>query len=608
MRTLSLMLLGALGLGAAACGSRQASEAPDTPGQVGTHRGKNDAFNTKLAAEYKKLPKMLLVAVETDAAGNPRPDTAQVREVAMDAAELQDGASALTAFQAGQTFQPQANDDELGSSTASWSPFALGTNYDAYQPTRYSQAIPGFSFAYGLRNKFSVGSQLFYAFQRPACTPAYCAPNGGVPGGGPGLGQPGDNDGELRQLLTRYNVVPLSEQDYYRGTAEQIALGARLFQDPALSVNNDVSCMSCHREQQGTTAHYSIGPIGQVLGGKWRGRLGIRELLIRNAPALYNLGHKNITSMFWDSRVARNANAPSGFTSPAGDRLPLGLETPLAVQALFPLVTGSEMGCGIRVYNGGSQSVDVVGEWSRLMQKLLSRPDYRGMFRAAYPEVPEGSHGIAQLANAIAAFESNKWRADGSPFDRYLRGDTRAMSPRQMAGATYFYGKARCATCHSGAMQTDYSLHAIAVPQWGPGAGDGPLGTEDWGFARTTNNIADRYKFKTPSLRNVALTGPWGHNGAYASLREFVYHYRNPVASHDRWNPRQIILPQGYTATREMLGAWNSAEYRASVVRANEFPGVPLSEPEVDALLDFLSALTDARYAGGPGGNVLAPR
>jgi cytochrome c peroxidase len=600
MRIQSLMLLGAFSLLAACGGSKDQVQTPEAQDQGLARRGRNDAFDASLAAEYQALPKVVLVAVDTDSAGNPVSSSAQVRQVAIDATEIKDAASARAAFQSGEEFKAKSRDDELGSSTASWAPYAGVSNYETYSPTRYSQAQPGFSYAYGLLGKYSLGSKLLYAFQRPGCTPNYCAPSPGVPGNGPGVGQPGYNEGELRQLLARYKVVPLNGQDFYTGTPEQIALGARLFQDPALSSNNDVACASCHIERQGTTARYSIGPIGQVLGGKWRGRLGVRELLIRNAPALYNLGNRNFTSMFWDSRVIRNASQPNGFISPAGDRLPAGLETPLAVQALFPLVTGTEMGCGIRVY-GASQSVDMVAQWAQVMQKLLSRPDYRGMFRAAYPLVPEGSHGIAHLGNAIAAFESTKWRADNAPFDRYLRGDVGAMNPRQLAGATYFYGKARCATCHSGSLQTDYGWHAIAVPQWGPGAGDGPLGSEDWGIARTTKNVADRYKFRTPSLRNVTLTGPWGHNGAYASLREFVAHYRNPVASHDRWNTQQIILPKGYVASREILGAWNSAEYRASVVRANEFPGAPISEQELEAIIDFLGALTDPR-SGAPAG------
>jgi cytochrome c peroxidase len=603
MKIQTILYLGFYGLLLACSSQQDAGVGPGTqdptPSQ-GNVQAADPAFREDLAAEYSSLPKMVLVAVEADASGQPIQNSVQVREVGQDATDLKDGESAVTAFNSGNEFKARSSEDDLGSSTASWAPIGSGTNFNNYQPTRYSAALPGYSYSYGLLNQFSLGSKRYYAYQRPGCTPLYCAPNPGIPGGSPGVGGPGYNEGELRQLLARYNVVPLNEHDYYAGSREQIALGERLFYDVALSANNDVSCSSCHIEQQGTTARYSIGPIGQVVGRKVRAPYGIRQLLIRNAPALYNLGHKNHNAMFWDSRVARSPGSPSGYISPAGDRLPLGLETPLAVQAVFPLVTGTEMGCGVRVYTG-SQSTDMVAEWAQVMQKLLSRPDYRAMFRAAYPAVPEGAHGIEHLGNAIAAFESSKWRANGSAFDQYLRGNPGAMTPRQLAGATYFYGKGRCATCHSGPLQTDYASHAIAVPQWGPGAGDGPLGTEDWGLARSTRNVADRYKFRTPSLRNVTITGPWGHNGAYVSLREFVAHYRNPVLSHDRWNPWQVILPQGFAPSREILGAWNSAEYRASVVRANEFPGVPLNDQELDAILDFLNALTDVRYAGRGG-------
>ena len=85
-----------------------------------------------------------------------------------------------------------------------------------------------------------------------------------------------------------------------------------------------------------------------------------------------------------------------------------------------------------------------------------------------------------------------------------------------------FYGKADCASCHSGAFQTDHDFHAIAMPQLGPGKGDGFRGREDFGRERVTGDPTDRFRFRTPTLRNVALTGPWGHTGAYATLEAVV--------------------------------------------------------------------------------------
>ena len=124
MRIQSLMLLGAFSLLAACGGSKDPIQAPEVQDQDLARRGNNDAFNASLAAEYMALPKAVLVTVDTDSAGNPVTSSAQVRQVAMDATEIKDAASAKAAFQSGEEFKAKSRDDELGSSTASWSPYA----------------------------------------------------------------------------------------------------------------------------------------------------------------------------------------------------------------------------------------------------------------------------------------------------------------------------------------------------------------------------------------------------------------------------------------------------------------------------------------------------
>ncbi|MCB0238120.1 MAG: hypothetical protein KDH08_05655, partial [Anaerolineae bacterium] len=103
-----------------------------------------------------------------------------------------------------------------------------------------------------------------------------------------------------------------------------------------------------------------------------------------------------------------------------------------------------------------------------------------------------------------------------SPWDRFLAGDDSALSTDAQHGALLFYGDAGCARCHSGNLLTDQEFHNAAVPQLGPGKGrQNPY--IDLGRARETGNPDDRFAFRTPPLRNVALTGPWMHNGAFAT-------------------------------------------------------------------------------------------
>ena len=120
------------------------------------------------------------------------------------------------------------------------------------------------------------------------------------------------------------------------------------------------------------------------------------------------------------------------------------------------------------------------------------------MFKAAFPNDIKTEEDItyAYAANAIAAFEGANWRADNSPFDQYLRGDSNAMSNNAIAGMNLFYqgdinGQA-CADCHSGKFQTDHGFHAIAMPQIGAGSGDVCEGHEDFGREQVTADKADR--------------------------------------------------------------------------------------------------------------------
>jgi cytochrome c peroxidase len=226
------------------------------------------------------------------------------------------------------------------------------------------------------------------------------------------------------------------------------------------------------------------------------------------------------------------------------------------------------------------------------MRRILSNQQYQAMFAAAFPSVNPDNMGIEYVGNALAAFESWAWRADQAPFDRYLRGDLNALTEVQKRGATYFYGKAACSSCHAGVLQTDQQHHAIGIPQFGPGLGDGASGKEDYGWARVTGNAEDRYKFRTPSLRNVTLTGPWGHDGAYSSLKDFVYHYVNPNAALNSWAQAQAVLPWPIR-DQSLFAAWDDQNARRNLALATEIHGVPLNADEVNAILGFLHALTD---------------
>jgi cytochrome c peroxidase len=144
---------------------------------------------------------------------------------------------------------------------------------------------------------------------------------------------------------------PASDTDYYEDGAPsdaKVALGNFLFFDKIISGNQNISCASCHHPMAGTGDGLSL-PIGEgamglgVTRDTGHGADAVHERVPRNAPHVFNLGAKEFDTMFLDGRVQPDPSQPSGFTSPAGDDLPVGLDNPLAVQAMFPVTSGAEM-------------------------------------------------------------------------------------------------------------------------------------------------------------------------------------------------------------------------------------------------------------------------
>lgn len=397
---------------------------------------------------------------------------------------------------------------------------------------------------------------------------------------------------------------PITDDDYYNSgefSAEKIELGRNLFFDKILSGNKNISCATCHHPLAGTGDGLSlpVGEGGQGLGimrTTGSGNHAIHERVPRNAPHLFNKGAKEFSKMFHDGRVELLPDQPHGFRSPAGENLPAGLENVLAVQAMFPPTSSAEMAgqAGENEIADSAVAGDVVGVWNGLAARLADIPEYADSFIRVFDDIdtPEDI-GFHHAANAIAAFEGTAWRADNSPFDRFLRGQKDALSPSQKNGMTLFYGKAQCFTCHSGKFQTDHEFHAIAIPQIGPGKGDDADGRGDHGRSRVTESEFDKFKFRTPSLRNVALTGPWGHNGAYNTLEAMIDHHLNPQTAIQNYLQSEPELP-GREDLDQLDFAWLAdADRIQELLAASEIQSIKLSREEKYFLKEFLLSLTD---------------
>lgn len=415
-------------------------------------------------------------------------------------------------------------------------------------------------------------------------------------------------DSELRARLSAHGVTPPN-----RPQAQDpgwVQLGEQLFFDPILSGNKDTSCATCHHPELATGDGRMLGiGTGGVGIGPDRANVARNDPTPRNTQALFNVGLPEWNALMWDGRVQRSvpAGAPGSgeagrFQTPARASLPSGLDSLLAAQAMFPVFSRDEM-------RGHVGDVDVYGKtnavanmhedafgaaWDRLFSEVWSVEDYRTTLRRLNPNTPDEAFNYTFLANALAAFQTDAFTFLDSPFDRYLAGDDAALTQQAKQGALLFYGKAGCAACHSGGLMSDQAFHNLAVPQFGPGKG--VLAPLDAGRANLTGAPSEAFAFRTPPLRNVELTSPYMHNGAYATLEDAIRHHAQPEAAFHAFDPQR--LPEALKSTywpADRIGP------RLLPSLAPELAGVrDLTDREVDLLVAFMNALTDPAARTNP--------
>lgn len=402
----------------------------------------------------------------------------------------------------------------------------------------------------------------------------------------------------LLPLAAYAGPLPTPDATFAPVNMDAVKLGQLLFYDPVLSGNKSVACATCHHPRFGTSDGLSLGMGDGGIGlGPARhpdAKNMPEQRIARNAPALFNLGAAQFTTLFHDGRLQADPSRPSGLRTPLEDEMVTGFDSPLSAQAMFPVLAPDEM-AGHYSENDVSKSVRLGllaqegGAWDIIAARVAAIPAYHATFDEVLGK--GATIHFTDIANAIAAFIAFEWRADDSPFDQFLRGQA-ALPANARAGMALFYGKAQCDSCHSGQFQTDNEFHAIAMPQIGPGKGERFEDTvQDTGRFRVTGHDADKYRFRTPSLRNVTLTAPYGHDGAYATLEGVVRHHLNPVSSLIGYDPAQAVFPAIPDAMD--FPALSDAQEMDAIARANELQPMTLSDVEVAEILAFLGALSD---------------
>lgn len=396
---------------------------------------------------------------------------------------------------------------------------------------------------------------------------------------------------------------PVTDDMYAPVDRAEAELGHLLFYDPILSGNRNISCATCHHPRFGTSDGVSLalGEGGIGLGPERRADPDNlpEQRIPRNATALFNLGAREFTVLFHDGRIETDPGRKSGLRTPLEDDMTVGFDNVLSAQTMFPVLSQDEM-AGHYSENEVSQAVRqgrITGEggaWDLISERVAEIPAYRQRFEAVYPEIAAG-RGIAftDISNAIAAFIAWEWRSDDSPFDAHLRGEAE-LTGAAAEGMELFYGAAGCADCHAGPFLTDHGFHAMGVPQLGPGkAARFETHARDEGRFRVTGRQADLYAFRTPSLRNVLHTAPYGHSGAYRDIRAFLEGHVAPAEAIGAYDRAQAVLPAlpGAEDWRVLEDPAEAATIRTAAARAR--PEGTLSPAEIDALIAFLDSLSD---------------
>ncbi len=393
---------------------------------------------------------------------------------------------------------------------------------------------------------------------------------------------------------------PVTDAMYPAVNPAEAELGRLLFHDPILSGSGTVACSSCHHPAFGTSDGVSLG-----LGD---GGIGVgpamsvdpdnlpEQRVPRNAPGLWNVGAFEFRSLFHDGRVELGRSGPGGVRTPLDQDMVSGFASVLAAQTMFPVVSPDEM-AGHYSENSIAEIVrlgiltEEGGAWDLIARQVADSGDYAERFAEVHEHVETADDvTFVDIANAIAAFVTHEFRSDTSPFDAFLRGTTQ-LSPAAMTGMELFYGDAGCSSCHAGPFLTDHEFHAMGDPQLGPGkAARFEDHARDEGRFRVTGDPADRFAFRTPSLRNVALTAPYGHAGSFSDLASYIRHHIDPVAGLARYDRSGVALPG--LAVNDWRIMDDPAEVEAISNAVTTSP-TNMSQSEIEALVAFLGSLTD---------------
>lgn len=417
-------------------------------------------------------------------------------------------------------------------------------------------------------------------------------------------------DDEISVLISNNALTgdPSTNREIPSINSDKAQLGMKLFFTKGLGGDEDSACVTCHHPVLGGGDNLSlsvgVGAVNEDLLGE--GRLhdagsahydGFAPVP-RNAPSTFNLALWD-SVLFWDGRV-------QSITPNAGENGTVGgIRTPdsafgvadvnaganLAVaQARFPVTSPEEMR-GFVFEAGNSNDALRTALATRFVSQSIANT-WQNEFDGVYGA---NSVNFPNIVDAIGEYERSQVFVN-TPWKAYVEGDTSAISSEAKRGAKLFFssyeeGGMNCVACHSGDFFTDESFHVAAMPQVGRGKGNGT--EDDFGRVRESSDADHKYAFRTPTLLNVEMTGPWGHAGAYTSLRAVVAHMVNPDAAVPGYEFSQLdsMVKTTNTASNTALALAQLNANRNSGLSPHQ--SVVATDRQIDDIVEFLKTLTD---------------
>lgn len=430
------------------------------------------------------------------------------------------------------------------------------------------------------------------------------------------------SDHALRDLAKAKGLTgdPLEGRTFDSIETPKAQLGKMLFFSRNLSGRRDTACASCHHPRLGggdalalSIGHNAeepdlLGP-GRVVKTSRLNKEGVVRVP-RNASTTFNIGlYKDV--LFFDGRVEHVDGGINTPRSQVGKPDPTALENLVQTQALFPVASVHEMAGDAYEPVDGLDGIygDIEKRFRYLVnadnetKNVQDKPSkWVKFFRSAFNEPDQPIDELVnytRIAQALASYQESQIFID-SPWQRYLSGKSDELKTDAKRGAELFFksvkeGGANCIACHTGDRFTDEKFHVIAMPQIGRGKNvhTKRSKTDDLGRYMSSLKQVDMHAFRTPTLLNVADTGPWGHAGAYDDLADVIRHHADPVNAVKAYtydgpeNQIEIadLSKNALNAVDSFNRAWPDGTY--------PMHGVDLSDADVAALVAFLEALTD---------------